>query len=453
LTRARVQGRFYGSEFKPEEYRFSPNREGAKVVRTLIVDNDETSRGALKSVLQDLSDCKEALDREAALGLFQKAHAAGQPFDLVTLDIAMPNMLEESIIKEFRGIEDRLQVPPEQRACIFVITDLLERQLKTDCIVQGCDDFFGKSTENQLILEKLAQFGLVAGPPISEAEKATVVTPARILDTITRRVKRGNLQLPPAPKIAMRIRQLYASNAEIDEVVDLFRQDPTISTKLITVSNSVVYGGIAKNTDVGQAVRRLGVDRTVEVVMSICCRGYFVTNHPAYNKLVENLWWHSLACAHATEMVANRQEWKGEEDLFSLGLLHDIGKLILIQVAADLQHPKKYEMDVKFDELQAMMATNHRRYGARVLKMWGYSKDFVSLIDHRHFKEEQPNTSAGQVLHLSNLLAKAAGFELGSGNLDEVSDALEQLGYDAQLQAELTAQIAERMVQLRYKFG
>jgi hypothetical protein len=51
------------------------------------------------------------------------------------------------------------------------------------------------------------------------------------------------------------------------------------------------------------------------VVMSICCRGYFVTNHPAYNRLVEDLWWHSLACAHATEMVARSQGGKGEVDL------------------------------------------------------------------------------------------------------------------------------------------
>jgi hypothetical protein len=56
------------------------------------------------------------------------------------------------------------------------------------------------------------------------------------------------------------------------------------------------------------------------------------------------------------------------------------------------------------------------------------------------------------VLYLSNLLAKAAGFELGDANPAEVSDALEERGYDAQMQAELTAQIAERMLELRYKF-
>jgi HD-like signal output (HDOD) protein len=422
-------------------------------VRALIVDNDKASREALKSLLQDHGDCIEASDREAALGLFQEAHAAGQPFDLITLEIAMTEMGETSIIKEFRGIEDRQQLSPDQHVCILAITELSERQLKIDSIVNGCDDFIEKPAKTALIMDKLAQFGLAAGPESAKVEKAAVVTTAGILDTITRRVKRGNLQLPPAPKIAMRVRQLLSCNAEIAEVVDLFRQDPSISAKLIKLSNSVVYGGVTKNTDVAQAVRRLGIDRTIEVVMSICCRGYFVTNHPAYNTLVENLWWHSLACAHATEMVAHTQGWKGEADLFSLGLLHDIGKLILIQVAADLQHPKKTEMDLDFEALQALMTTNHRRYGARVLKIWGYSKDFVSLIDHRHFKEAQPHTSAGQVLHLSNLLARATGFELGSGNPADVSDALETLGYDAQKQAELTAQIAERMLELRYKFG
>jgi hypothetical protein len=85
--------------------------------------------------------------------------------------------------------------------------------------------------------------------------------------------------------------------------------------------------------------------------------------------------------------------------------------------------------------------------------MWGYSKDFVTLIDHHRLKEEEPNASAGQVLHHSDLLAKAAGFELATGNPAEVSDALEQLGYDARLQEKLIARIAERMLQLRFEFG
>ena len=422
-------------------------------MRTLIVDKEEPFRTALKAALQGLGDCHEALDRESALNLFRESLAAGHPFDLVTLDIGMPDLGRDSIIKEIREIEDQLQVSQSRRACILVITELDERQIKTDCIMHGCDDFITKSIETNLIMDKLAQFGLVAGTPASRPESAAVVTTAQVLDAITRRVKRGDLQLPPAPKIAMKVRQLFTCSAEIAEVIDLLKQDPSISTKLIGVSNSVLYGGVTKNTAVGQAVRRLGVDRTVEVVMSICCRGYFVTNHPAYKKLVEDLWWHSLACAHATEIVAGRLGWKGEEDLFSLGLLHDIGKLILIQTAADLQQPDKKEMDINLDELRAMLAANHRRYGAKVLKIWGYSKEFVSLIDHRRSKDEPSLSGPGQILHQSDLLAKVAGFELGAGKAAEIPDALEQLGYDAQLQEELKARIAERMEQLRYTFG
>ena len=142
-------------------------------MRTLIVDNDEASRAALKAVLQDLSDCAEALDHESALSLFRESHTTGEPFDLVTLDMGMPQPREESIIKELRGIEDQLRIDPARRACILVITDLAERQLKTDCIMHGCDDFIEKSVETRFILDKLAQFGLVDGPPASEVENTT----------------------------------------------------------------------------------------------------------------------------------------------------------------------------------------------------------------------------------------------------------------------------------------
>jgi HD-like signal output (HDOD) protein len=251
----------------------------------------------------------------------------------------------------------------------------------------------------------------------------------------------------------MRVRQLVTCNASIDEVIDLLKQDLSISTKLISISNSAFYRGVEKSTSIGQAVRRLGIDRSMEVVMSICCCSYFTTNHPAYKKLVEELWWHSLACAHATEMVEIGGKKEKDEDLFSLGLLHDIGKLVLIQVAGDLDPARHSKMEIPLDDLEAMMNAHHRRFGARVLKKWGYSEAFTFLVRRCGTQDPSHAGRAARVLHCANLLAKAAGFGIGVEDAAEIAQALEQQGLTDQRQAELKAEIADRMDQLRYLFG
>jgi putative nucleotidyltransferase with HDIG domain len=422
-------------------------------LRSLIIDNDEAARTTLKMMLQGLSECEEAQDRETALNLFQDSFAKGLPFDLITLDIGMPDVGGCLIINEIRSIEDEQRVAEERRACIFVITAQFGRQLETDCLMQGCNDVVIKPFETKLLLEKLVQFELISGPRDADPETGTVVSTTKILDVISRRMKRGDLQLPPAPKIAMKVRQLITCNTEIEGLVDLLKQDLSIATKLISVSNSAFYRGVTKNTGLSQAVRRLGIDRTVEVVMSICCRGYFVTNHPAYKKLVEDLWWHSLACAHAIEMVIHRREQSVDEDLFSLGLLHDIGKLILIQVAADLERPKKSTTDIHFEELKLMMTAHHKRFGAAILKRWGYDDDFVALIRSHRAKVDPSAASAGQVLYRADLLARAAGFGLGEEDAAGLEASLEQLEYPVELQEELKTQLLARMDQLKYMFG
>jgi putative nucleotidyltransferase with HDIG domain len=403
-------------------------------------------------MLLGLSECVEALDYETALNLFRQSISDGLPFDLVTLEIGLADREGGSILKELRTIENQCQIAPERKAFIMVITALSGRQLETDCILQGCNDFITKPVETKQILARLARHDLIAGPPEAEADPSTVVSTTRILDTISRSLKRGDLPLPPAPRIAMKIRQLVTCSAEMQAVVDLLKQDPAIATRLISVSNSAFYRGVKKSTAVDQAVRRLGIDRTMEVVMSICCRGYFVTNHAAYKKLVEELWWHCLACAHTTEMVSRHLGLNIEEDFFSLGLLHDIGKLVLIQVAGDLAQPKKYKMDIHFDDLQSMMTAHHRRFGASVLKKWGYPKTFTALIQ-RHWTQDGPSSSSAQVLHQAHLLAKTAGFGHGVENTAEIAAELEQLGYSGQLQEEFKAQILARMEKLRYAFG
>lgn len=422
-------------------------------MRALVVENDPEVSAALETALKDFKEREKASDRASALERFERSLAENRLFDLVVVDIETPGMQDGSIIGDIRQIEEKHQVNPEKKAHLIAICTSPGRQLLTDCVFQGCDEvIIGKPVDPEHVLLKLAQLNLTAVPQVQYDSLLKRITAKELFDTVTKCIDRGDLELPPAPKIAMRTRQLVDLNADIEQVVYLLKHDLSISTKLIRMSNSVAYGGFEKNTSTSQAIRRLGIDRSVEVVMAICYRGYFVTNHPDYRQLVEDLWWHSLACAHATKMVAVHKHVDVDEDLFALGLLHDIGKLVLIQAASSLQIPKKTGMDIAPEALQSILAQYHGQVGMRTLRKWGYSKAFAALIQHHRVGIETPPPTAMQVLHEADLLTAVSGLGYGAYDTKEAAQQLQPLGYISEVQNDFSARIISQVEQLRYSF-
>ena len=422
-------------------------------MRTLILEDDPALLAILEGKLKPFGECHTVKDRDSALKAFREALNDDKPFDLVAIDMDMPETHAGRIISSIRAAEAEMVDKPIHKACLIAISNHKNRQLITDCMVQGCNDFLTKKRLDDQLLDIVAHLGLTGQPMAIAPNVAEAFHGARLVDYITRKIKVGDLKLPPAPRIAMRIRQLVGAGAEINECVELLRYDLSIATKLISISNSVAYGSVTKNTDIGQAVSRLGLDRTAEVVMSICCRGYFITGHLAYMQRVENLWWHSLACAHATEMVVTEKGLTVDEDLFSLALLHNIGKLVLIQAAADLNKPGRRQFDVNFSELEAILNEHHATVGSSLLHKWGYDKSFCAVIRQQAAKDDKTASTAIQVLQEADLLAAAAGFVDGIQAPQPIVEKLEALRYTAEQISGISSRIASRIEELRYLFG
>jgi len=426
-------------------------------VRVLIIDNDVFSSTQVKIFLQDLGLCEDARDRDSALARFRSAIDAGTPYDLVVVDIQLTDTDDDTILEALRAIEDEHDVPSEKRTRIFVATAFTGHQLVTDCLIKGYDEFFNKPVDKNRLIDKLDEYRRLAGKSSATSDTSPsdgAVFASKILDTISRKLKTGDLKLPPAPKIAMKVRQLIDCGAEIKDVVDLLKQDLAVATQLISVSNSAFYRGIKKSTTLAQATNRLGLTRTREVVMSICCRGYFSTNHPIYKAIVEKLWWHSLACAHTSEMVAQYRGWHVDADIFSIGLLHDIGKLLLIQVSGDLEQRKQENHDVHISDLHALMDEHHERLGASVLGKLGYPDTFVSLVKrHHHIGDRKTASHSLQALQQADLLAKAAGFGLGDTDQQSIDESMKALEISEQMKDNTIIEIGQRMEKLRYMFG
>jgi len=93
-------------------------------MRILIVEDEFTSRKLLTALLADYGQCDTASDGVECVDSFRRALDAGEPYDLICMDIMMPNKDGHQALKEIRVIEHELGVKPSDEAKVIMVTAL-----------------------------------------------------------------------------------------------------------------------------------------------------------------------------------------------------------------------------------------------------------------------------------------------------------------------------------------
>lgn len=132
-----------------------------KAKRILIVEDEPVSRETIRLIMKNYGDCVVAEGGKDAVTFFKGALEKQAPFDLVTLDISMPDMDGKDVLKHMRESEKRLHIPPEKRARIVMLTSYADRNNLQESLKAGCDDYFLKPFNKQIIEEKLKNMELL----------------------------------------------------------------------------------------------------------------------------------------------------------------------------------------------------------------------------------------------------------------------------------------------------
>lgn len=74
-------------------------------MKILVVEDDATSRDVLRSILSEFGECDLAADGEEGLSAFERAYGQGAPYDLVCLDILLPRMDGQEVLRKIRELE------------------------------------------------------------------------------------------------------------------------------------------------------------------------------------------------------------------------------------------------------------------------------------------------------------------------------------------------------------
>ncbi|MCK5099851.1 MAG: HDOD domain-containing protein, partial [Desulfobacteraceae bacterium] len=138
--------------------------------------------------------------------------------------------------------------------------------------------------------------------------------------------------LPTTPDVLKQILVVIEKpNISLDEISNFISNDPALTTKILKMINSAIYGFPGRISSVSHATVLLGLNVIKGLLIG-------TSVFELMQKSMLGLWEHSLNCAITAKLIAQRKGFKEPEDVYAAGLLHDIGKVILI-----LQFPKEYE--------------------------------------------------------------------------------------------------------------
>ncbi len=237
--------------------------------------------------------------------------------------------------------------------------------------------------------------------------------PASPAQQLIARVK----NLPPVSQAALKLVNLLDQpEADNEEIVHAIKCDNILTAKLLRACNSPYFGLDEPVTSVDQAVLILGHQQILHIVLTLAFGSAMVVPLPGYAVEASELWRHSLITASAAEIIAVETTGMNVEKpiAFTVGLLHDIGKLVMSQaLTPDLQISIRQLIEQqklsRSEAEKTILGTDHGEVGACLLKSWHLPEEIIEATANHHNPTVEPLPKLSVVTHLANCLAHLAG--------------------------------------------
>ncbi|OPY15358.1 MAG: hypothetical protein A4E66_00144 [Syntrophus sp. PtaB.Bin001] len=215
--------------------------------------------------------------------------------------------------------------------------------------------------------------------------------------------------LPTIPGVVKRLARIIGNpKISLSEISSFISSDPALTSRILKMVNSAVFGFPGRISSVTHAVTLLGFNVIKGLLMGVTVLELMQT-------VMIGLREHSVGCAVAARTIASIKGLKNLEDVSVAGLLHDIGKVILL-----LEFPEDYAAVLEtaerkgvlvFEAEKAHFSENHAAVGLWLSEKWQFPKNLTDVIAYHHrpgLAKNAPTETA--IVHLADVLVRAMGF-------------------------------------------
>jgi len=370
----------------------------------LVVEDDQNVALAIETLLiknfPDFNIVKVSSCRMAMESL-QSEH-----YSLVISDWNMPSRTGVDLLNDIRQSNRTRHIP------FLMVTARSDKPSVVTAIQKGANDYICKPFEKQALLTKVSRLLGISPQAITttlqSSDEPAASQDINPIEAITQRLKSGNLGSLMLPNVAMKIQEIINSgNASVDMICDAVRLDPALTSKLIGIANSPYYLRSAKCATLRDAIVRIGSREASHCTMALTTKELFSSHLPQLDDILRKQWEHALATGYCAEQIARKIALSSSEDYFTMGLLHDIGKLLLLSILQDLARNRALPSQEEIDEI---LTLHHAVFGAELLKRWNFPLPFIEIAFFHHDMDYLRQCAKGLlVVGFANLLVHKIG--------------------------------------------
>ncbi|PID28365.1 MAG: hypothetical protein CSB55_05195 [Candidatus Cloacimonadota bacterium] len=221
--------------------------------------------------------------------------------------------------------------------------------------------------------------------------------------------------LPTLPAVAGRLLEILSSdNTSMSQIADILATDPSLTGRVLKVSNSAYFGVTKKIDTIRLALVVLGMKEINNILLSISLFKTF--DGVGKNFDLKEFWLHSIAVGYLSQYIFKHFGISSHGEEFTAGLIHQIGKIILEQFF----HDDFIEIldlinDENLSDLEAeekVLGVTHPDLGAWLARKWRIPANLVEAIRYHRMPEyAQKNKLLPAVVNISNSIANY--YEIG----------------------------------------
>jgi putative nucleotidyltransferase with HDIG domain len=229
----------------------------------------------------------------------------------------------------------------------------------------------------------------------------------------------GEVALPMLPALAIDVLRM-AMDPEVSamRITSVVAKDQVLATRVIRLANTAASAPADHISSINEAVVRVGT-RAVRNAVVAECMAARMKGRDVYGPQGRALLDHAIGTAYLASLIAE-EAGESPEEAFLYGLLHDIGKLLILKLVRDASG---HMASPSAEDLDVLIAEKHAEFGGYLLQQWDLSDSLIEpVVWHHepHRAEQQPGAAA--VAAAANRLAHRYGFGCPPDESDPLED-------------------------------
>lgn len=367
--------------------------EAAPNKNILIVDSDAESQQAFKSFFEDSGFKIVFVDNEE--NALKQISAI--PFALVIIDILTKGL------SGMNTLQNVLNTAKTKNTPTVVVTKYSKVEIVSKCVSLGAKDYIVKPIKPDSFRERLGKLITITNTS-TPATDSKPKSGSSLIDELAEKLKNDELDFSVMPQLGYKIIELLKDEkTPLHAVTELIEKDPGIYSRILKAANSPVYAAAKPVYNPKEAILRIGVKRTVNYVLVISSARLFKIPDKTYEQLLKVNLEHALSSAIVARELGQTISYPDPDNLFAFGLLHDIGKVLLLRILNEVSKDRNITDPQVITEILNKL---HTRFGATLMKKWNFPKEFHDAVLYHHDEPERgKHTPPVVVTSLANIIA------------------------------------------------